>query len=695
MPSYPAAPQRPYEINQHGQTRVDEYFWMRNRADPAVLEYLRAENDYLEEVMQHTQGLQDQLFQEMKARIQEDDSSAPARHGDYFYYTRNQAGKQYPYYCRKHGSLDAPEEILLDQNALAEGKEFCRIGAFSVSPNHQKLAYSVDPDGSEKCVLYIKDLISGQHYPEQIPNTAGDVYDHSGVEWANDNQTLFYSIRDAALRPYQIYRHVLGADPAGDELVFHEADETFFLFLGKTRSQAYITAYSRATITTEWNLLPAAGQPGGAFQVFEPRQRGHEYMIEHLGERFFIVSNENAQNFKLLETPVHATRRANWREILPHRADVLIQSADAFRNHLVLYERKDGLKQIRIAGADGVSAVRYVPFPEPVYDLTPAENLEFETEIVRFHYSSLITPKSVIDFHMDTGEWELKKQDQIPSGHDPSQYVTERLHARAPDGTRVPLSIVYKKGLQKNGQNPTLLYGYGSYGFSTEASFNANRFSLIERGFVFALGHIRGGSELGRAWYEDGKMLHKRNTFTDFIACAEHLIEQGYTSPEKLAILGGSAGGLLVGACLTMRPDLFGAVIAQVPFVDVVTTMSDPSIPLTTLEYDQWGNPDEREYFDYMMSYSPYDNIRPTTYPPILITTGLNDPRVAYWEPAKFAARLRAHKRDDNLMLLKTNMAAGHAGASGRYDYLKEVAFVYAFLLDRLTNAAELNNPSQ
>jgi len=683
MPAYPIAPQRPHKITQHDQTRLDEYFWMRYRDDPAVIEYLQAENDYLEEIMQHTRPLQEQLYAEMKARIKEDDETVPMQHGDYFYYNRTAAGKQYPYYCRKHGSLDAPEEILLDQNALAEGKSFCRIGAFAVSPDHQKLAYSVDPDGTEKCIVYIKNLQTGEHYPEEIPNTAGDVYGHTGIEWANDNHTIFYSTRDAALRPDKIFRHVLGADPVEDELVFHEPDETFYLLLMKSRSQAYILAFCHSTVTTEWSLLPA-DQPQGQFRVFEPRQRGHEYIIEHLGERFFIISNENAQNFKLLETPLEATLRQNWREVLPHRDDVLIQGADAFQNYLVLYERKGGLKQIRISGPDGLGDVRYVPFPEPVYDLRPATNPEFNTQKVRFNYSSLITPNSVIDFHMDVGTWELMKQEEIPSGHDPSQYVSERLYATAPDGTQVPLSIVYRNGLEKNGQNPTLLYGYGSYGASTDASFDAKRFSLIDRGFVFAIGHIRGGSELGRAWYEGGKMLNKRNTFTDFIACAEALIKQGYTSSDHLSILGGSAGGLLVSACLTMRPDLFKAVVAKVPFVDVVSTMSDPSIPLTTLEYDQWGNPNDREYFEYMMSYSPYDNIHATEYPDVLITTGLNDPRVAYWEPAKFAARLRARKTDDNLLLLKTNMDAGHAGASGRYDYLKEVAFDYAFLLDRM-----------
>jgi oligopeptidase B len=683
LATYPTAPLRFHEIKQHGKTRIDEYYWMRYREDPAVFEYLQAENDYLEEVMEHTKTLQERLYEEMKARIKEDDQSAPMRHGDYLYYTRTETGKQYPYYCRKMGSLEAPEEILLDQNALAEGKNFCRIGAFSVSPDHQKLAYSVDPDGTEKCVLYIKDLQTGEHYAEEISNTGGDVYDHTGIEWANDNLTIFYTTLDAALRPYKIFRHVLDSNPAQDVEIFHEDDETFFLYLGKSRSQAYITAYAKSTLTTEYNLLPA-DQPEAAFRVFEPRVQGHEYKIEHIGEKFFIISNKGAINFKLMETPVISTQSQNWREVIPHRNDVFIEGADAFRDHLVLYERKDGLKQIRITDRDGISDVKYVPFPEPVYDMKRAKNPEFNTSVLRFNYSSLITPNSVIDFEMENSVWELIKQEEIPSGHDPSQYATKRLHATSSDGTRVPISVVYKKDLQKDGQNPTLLYGYGSYGFSMDASFLANRFSLIDRGFVYAIGHIRGGSELGRAWYEDGKMLNKRNTFTDFITCGEHLIEQGYTSQEKLAIYGGSAGGLLVGACMTMKPDLCQVVVAKVPFVDVITTMSDPTIPLTTLEWDQWGNPDDETHFDYMMSYSPYDNIRETAYPEILITTGLNDPRVAYWEPAKFAARLRAMKTDDNLLLLKTNMDAGHAGASGRYDYLKEVAFDYAFLLDRL-----------
>jgi len=683
MPNYPNAQKRPYKITQHGQTRIDAYYWMRNRDDPAVIDYLKAENDYLEDIMHHTEPLQELLFEEMKARIKEDDESAPIKHGGYFYYTRTETGKQYPYYCRKQGTLDAPEEVILDQNALAEGMEFCRIGAFSISPDHQKLAYSVDTDGSEKCTLYIKDLITGEHYPEQIPETWGNVYGHYGVEWASDNQTLFYATLDSALRPHKIFRHMLGEQPLNDELIFHEEDETFNLILLKSRSQAYIMAFCSSTITSEWHILPADA-PQSSFQVFEPRKRGHEYKIEHLGKRFFIISNENALNFKLMQTPVEATQHEHWQEVIPHRKDVLIQGINAFQNHLVLYERKGGLKQIRISNPDGTSDVKYVPFPEPVYNLYPAKNPEFNTQRLRFDYSSLITPESAIDFHMDSQKWELIKQEEIPSGHDPSKYVTERLHTAAPDGTQVPISIVYKKGLEKNGQNPTLLEGYGAYGYSFDADFDANLFSLIDRGFVYAIGHIRGGSELGRSWYEDGKMLNKRNTFTDFVACGEFLIEEGYTSKKKLAIMGASAGGLLVAASMTMKPDLCQVVVAKVPFVDVVNTMSDPTIPLTTLEYDQWGNPDDGEYFKYMLSYSPYDNIQKKAYPEILITTGLNDPRVAYWEPAKFAAKLRDNKTDNHLLLLKTNMDAGHAGASGRYDYLKEIAFDYAFLIDRL-----------
>ena len=683
MKTFLVVPKRPKEIIQHGLARVDNYFWMRHREDPEVLKYLHAEQDYLEEIMQHTKPLQEMLFQEMKGRIKEDESSAPEKDGDYFYYTRYESGKQYPYYCRKKGSLDAVEEILLDQNALAGDKDFCRIGAFSVSPDASQLAYSVDEDGREICTLYIKDLVTGELLPETFTNTFGDVYGHNGVEWARDGRSFFYVTLDPAQRPYRIHRHVLGTDAAQDALLYEEKDETFFLWLTQSRSKAYIMAYLHSTITDEWIFLPNDGMTN-EFKVFQPRTRGIEYQVEHAGDRFYVITNEDAQNFKLMQTPFDQTTKENWQEVIPHRADTLITGMDAFAGFLVLYERNGGFRQIRVSNTDAVSDMHYVDFPEPVYNIFPMRNPEYQTDVLRFTYTSLVTPKSVIDYDIKKRTRMVIKQDEIPSGYDASQYISERAYAAAPDGTRVPVSLVYRKGLEKNGNNPTLLYGYGSYGASIDPSFDTNRISLLDRGFVFVIGHIRGGSEMGRAWYENGKMLNKKNTFTDFIACAEHLVAEGFTRPEKLSIMGRSAGGLLVGACLTMRPDLFGAVVAGVPFVDVINTMSDPTIPLTTLEYDQWGNPDDKEYFDYIMSYSPYDNVRNTDYPHILITTGLNDPRVAYWEPAKFTAKLRELKTDNNILLLKTNFGAGHAGASGRYDFLKEVAFDFAFLIDKV-----------
>ena len=683
MSSFPLAPKQPKEISQHGQTRIDNYFWMRYREDPEVLKYLHAEQDYLEEITGHTKPLQENLFQEMKGRIKEDDASAPEKSGEYFYYTRYEPGKQYPFYCRKKGSLEAAEEILLDQNALVGESNFCRIGAYRVSPDGMKLVYSVDADGREICTLYVKDLQTGALLPETIPNTYGDVYGHGGVVWSNDGKSLFYMTLDAMQRAYRIHRHILGTDPAQDQLLYEEPDETYFIWLTQSRSKAYVLAFMLSTTTHECIVLPNDGQ-STEFKVFQPRIKGIEYQVEHAEDRFYVITNENARNFKLMQTPLDKTTKENWTEVIPHREDIYLTGMDAFEDHVVLYERKGGFKQIRISNTDAVSNVSYVEFPEPVYNIIPHNNPEHKTDVLRFTYTSLITPKSVVDYNVKTKTWTVVKQDEIPSGYDSSQYESERMYATASDGTQVPMSIVYKKGMKKNGENPTLLYGYGSYGANMDPSFDANRLSLLDRGFVYALGHIRGGSEMGRAWYEQGKMMNKRNTFTDFIACAEHLIAENYTCTEKLAISGRSAGGLLVGACVTMRPDLFGAVIAGVPFVDVINTMSDATIPLTTFEYEQWGNPDDKEYFEYMMSYSPYDNIKAAAYPHLLVTTGLNDPRVAYWEPAKFTAKLRELKTDSNTLMLKTNFEAGHAGASGRYDYLKEVAFEYAFLIEKL-----------
>ena len=682
MLSYPTAPKRPYEITQHGQTRIDNYYWMRDRSDPEVLKYLHAENDYLEEIMGHTKSLQETLYAEMKRRLKETDSTVPEKRGEYFYYSRNEEGKQYQIYCRKKASLDSPEEILLDQNILAEGKSFCSVGALTVSPDGNKLAYSLDVDGGEVYTIYVKDLATGGLFPEVIPNTFSSVYFHTGVEWGNDSQTLFYLTLDESERPDKVFRHRIGDDPQTDGLVFHEADESYFLFIHKSRDNKYIFTNHHATRATEMRFL-SADEPQGELKVLSPRKDGVEYLAAHHVGDFYVVTNDQAENFKLMKASVHALEAENWEEIIPHRDDVLIDYVDTFKEYLIVYERRNGLRQIRISPFRAMSNVRYIEFPEPAYSIDPESNPEFDTNILRFTYSSPITPHSVIDYHMDTGQWELIKQD-IPGDYDRTQYATERIHATAIDGKQIPMTIVYKKDLQKDGNNPTLLYGYGSYGSVIDADFNSQRLSLLDRGFIFAVGHIRGGSDLGRAWYESGRMLNKKNSFTDFIACAEHLIHESFTSNKKLAILGGSAGGLLVSACLTMRPDLFQAVINKVAFVDVVTTMSDPTSPLTSLEWDEWGNPQVREHFEYMLSYSPYDNVRPTAYPHMLITTGLNDPRVAYWEPAKFAAKLRELKTDNNLLLLRTNYEAGHAGASGRYDFLKEVAIDFAFLLDRL-----------
>lgn len=683
MHSFPIAPRQAHEIIQHGYVRNDEYYWMRNREDPQVMKYLLAHNDYLDDVLQHIKPLQEKLFQEMKGHIKEIDGSVPEKNGDYFYYTRTDANKQYPIFCRRKDSLDASEEILLDQNTLAEGSEFCSVSAFSVSPDGTKLAYSIDLHGAEVYTLYIKDLTTGAYYSEQIAGISGSVYYHTGVEWANDNRNIFYVLLDDSHRAYKLFRHELGMDPANDTLVFNESDATFSLSLFKPRSKKYIMTCHTNTLTQEVRFLPA-DMPESGLKVLRPREHGIEYYATHNGDSFYIIINENAHNFKLMKTPASALGKENWQELVPRRANVLIEFIDLFENYIVLHERKDGLKQLRISGLDGVSNVRYVSFPEPSYDVLLETNPEFKSKTLRFKYSSLVTPFSIIDFHMDTGKWETKKEDEIPNRYDKSQYMIEQIYATAADGTSVPLSIAYKKGLKKDGQNPTLLYGYGAYGASSDAAFNPNLISLFDRGFIFAIGHVRGGSEMGRAWYEEGKLFKKKNSFMDFIACAEHLIKEGFTSKEKLSITGGSAGGLLVGACMTMRPDLFKAVICKVPFLDVVTSMSDPTIPLTTLEYDQWGNPENKDAFEYMLSYSPYNNIRAIKYPDLLLTTGFNDPRVAYWEPAKFAARLHDIGDGDHLILLQTNFSAGHAGASGRYNLLKENALEFAFLIDRL-----------
>lgn len=683
MMQQPIAPKRPHQLTQHGHTRVDDYYWLRDREDPEVLKFLQAHTTYLEEAMQHTKPLQESLFSEMKKRVQETDTTVPEKRGGYLYYDRTEAEKQYPIFCRKKDAPDSPEEVLLDQNELAKGKIFCSVSGFAVSPDENKLAYSVDVEGDEVYTIFVKDLTNGNLYPETISNTYGSVYAYSGVEWANDSQTLFYITLDDAQRSYRLYRHTLGTDPSQDILIFEEKDETFSLYFHKTRDNKYLMTEHHSSITVEVRFL-SADQPDGELKTISSRRDGIEYYVDHHKGFFFICTNDDAKNFKLVKAPVDSPSHENWEEVIPHRPQVMITQVELFENYLVLYERKDGLDHIRISDIDGSSNIHYVDFPEPTYYFEPGSNYEFNTNALRFDYSSLVTPHSTIDYHMDTREWELLKEDNV-IGYDKSQYVCDFIYATAPDGKQIPISISYKKDIVLDGNNPTLLHGYGAYGSNLEVEFGSDRISLLDRGFVYAIAHIRGSSSLGRDWYDDGKILNKKNSFNDFIACAEYLIQEGFTSKEHLAILGVSAGGLLVTACTTLRPDLYKAVIAKVPFVDVVTTMSDPTIPLTTLEYDEWGNPENKEHYDYMLSYSPYDNIKNTDYPNLLLTGGYNDPRVMYWEPAKFAAKLQEHKTDDNLLLLKINFNAGHAGSSGRYDHLTEVAFEYAFLIDRLT----------
>ncbi len=680
----PAAPKRPHTLTKHGVTRVDNYYWLRDRNDPETMKYLRSESDYLEEMMQHTKPLQERLYSEMRARIQETDSTVPEKRGDYFYYERFEAGKQYPIFCRKKDSLTSPEEIILDQNELAEGKPFCSISGIQTSPDGTKLAYMLDLEGNEVYTLHFKDLTTGQHYPETIGNALASAYERIGIEWANDSRTVFYVTLDASLRPNKLFRHTVGTDPKTDVLLVEENDEEYHLFCYKTRDNAFIMSYHISTNTKETRFMDA-NDPTSGFKIFQARIEGLDYHAVHHKDKFFVISNDNAKNFKLSITPDNATGKENWKDLLPHRNDVLVEGVETFEDHIVVHERKGGLKQFRISSPDGISNVRYVQFPDAAYSVHPEGNTQFQSKHLRLRYSSLITPFTIADIDLESGEWTIRKVDAIPSGFDGSQYMLERIHATALDGTQIPMTIAYRKDMQKkDGTNPALMYGYGSYGATIDPYFDANRFSLIDRGFVYAIAHIRGGYDMGRDWYDQGKMEFKKNTFTDFIACGEHLIKEGYAASDKLAIQGGSAGGLLVGACVTMRPDLFKAVIAKVPFMDVVTTMDDPTIPLTTQEYTQWGHPDDKALFEYMLSYSPYDNLRATDYPNMLITTGMNDPRVAFWEPAKFTAKLRELKTDDNLVIFYVNYASGHAGASGRFDYIKEIALDYAFLFDRL-----------
>jgi oligopeptidase B len=668
----PIAEKIPKIDTSFGDIRVDNYFWLRDKNNPEVIKYLQAENKYTETVMKPTEKLQEKLYKEMLSRIKETDLSVPEKMDDYYYYTREEKGKQYKIYCRKKGSLDAKEEILLDANELAKGHNYLDVGVYKVSPDHQLLAYSIDTTGAEDFTLYFKDLNTGKVLTDIIPNTS------YSAEWANDNQTVFYNTLDEAKRPYKLYRHFLGADPKNDVLVYHEKDEAFNLDLKKSKSKAYLFMLLESETTSEdWYL--DASHPDGNFKIIQPRQHEMEYSVEQHGDKFYILTNDNAKNFKLMQAPISEPSKNNWKEIIPNRDSVKIDDIEVFKNHLVVYERERGLKKIQITNLTD-NQVHYVDFPEPVYTFWQDRNPDFNTNLLRFNYTSLITPRSVFDYDMDKKTRELKKQDEVLGGYNPSLYQSERVFVKASDGILVPISLVYKKGMVRNGKNPLFLYGYGAYGISSEPYFSSNRLSLLDRGFIFAIAHVRGGGEMGRYWYEQGKLLNKKNTFTDFIACAEHLVAEKYTSSDKLVINGGSAGGLLMGAVTNMRQDLFKIVIANVPFVDLINTMLDPSLPLTVIEYEEWGNPHEKEYYEYMRSYSPYDKVQAKAYPNMLITTSLNDPRVSYWEPSKWTAKLRALKTDHNLLLLKINMGAGHGGSSGRYDYLKDIALEYAFV---------------
>ncbi len=672
---FPKAEKIPYVHSLHGDERIDPYFWMRDRQNPAVIAYLEAENAYTEATMQHTQLLQTTLYKEMLSRIQETDLSVPYRDGDYYYYSRTEAGQAYAIHCRKKGSLDAAEEILLDENLLAAGYEFFELGTFEISPDHRLLAYSVDTSGAELYTLFFLDLNTRELYSETIPET------YYSFAWGNDCQTVFYTQVDAAHRPFKLFRHQLNTAIEADTLVYHEPDDSYYLDIDKTRSEAYLIMSLSSKITSEIHYLEA-DHPTGEFQIVRPRTVGVEYDVEHHNDVFYIVTNDDAINFKLMSAPVRSPGLENWQTVIPHRPDVMLLDVSAFIDHLVIYERAAGLPQIRVRKLS-TEQEHYMTFPEPTYEVGEGANPDFNTKTLRFSYTSLVTPASVFDYDLDTQARELKKETPVLGGYDRTQYVSERVQAIAPDGTAIPLSLIYKKGTAQNGENPLLMSGYGSYGYTYPDNFSSVRLSLLDRGVVLAIAHIRGGSELGRKWYEDGKFLQKKNTFTDFIACAEYLIQQQWTSAKHLAISGGSAGGLLMGAVVNARPDLFKAVVAQVPFVDVVSTILDTSLPLSAMEWEEWGNPNDKEYYDYMKSYSPYDNVEAKDYPAMLITAGLNDPRVSYWEPAKWTAKLRDLKTDHNVLLLKINMGAGHAGVSGRYEQLKEVAFEYAFLLEQ------------
>ena len=682
----PDAQKQPHITEIHGKTLSDDYFWMRlsdeqkeaEVPDPQtqdVLDYLTRENAYTEAILKPTENFQEDLFNEIVGRIKQDDSSVPVKDNGYWYYTRYEEGQEYAIHCRKSEDMANKEEVMLNVNNLAEGHSYFALGGRSVSPDNRLLAFSQDTVSRREYTLRFKDLTTGEYLPDEIPQTTG------GATWANDNNTVFYSKKDPiTLRSYRIYKHTLGTDADSDELVYEETDETFSCGVGKTKSDAYIMIGSYSTLSTEWRFLDA-NNPDGEWTVMQERERDLEYSPDHMGDHFYITTNRNAQNFKLVKTPVDNTSYEHWEDVIPHRENTLFEGIEMFKDFLVMEERTHGLTQIRIKAWDG-SKDEYIQFDDPAYMAYVSANPDFDTQKLRYGYTSMTTPNTVYEMDLVTNDREmLKQQEVLGGGFDPANYTSERVLVKARDGVEVPVSIVYRKGMERNGENPLLLYGYGSYGYSMDAGFSSTRLSLLDRGFVYAMAHIRGGQEMGRSWYEDGKLFKKMNTFTDFIDCGQAMVELGFTSPDHLYAMGGSAGGLLMGAVINMEPRLWNGVIAAVPFVDVINTMLDETIPLTTGEFDEWGNPKDPDYFDYIMQYSPYDQVAAQDYPHMLVTTGYWDSQVQYWEPAKWMAKLRDFKTDDNLLIMHCNMETGHGGASGRFKRFRETAMEYAFLM--------------
>jgi len=673
-PAPPVAKKVPKVTEINGQKLVDNYYWLRDKQNPEVKAYLDAENAYTDAVTKSTAAFQNTLYNEMLGRIKETDVEVPYRYGNYFYYTRTEAGKQYPIRCRKAGSMDAAEQVVLDLNELAKGQSFMAVSAYEVSDDGNLLAYNTDNTGFRQYTLALKDLRTGKVLPDHVEKTGS-------IAWANDNKTLFYTVEDSAKRQYRMYRHTVGTT-GPDDLVYEEKDGRFDVFVGKTRSKAYILLISGSHTTTEARYIPA-DQPMAEWKVMEPRKQDVEYYPDHNGDFFYIRTNDTGRNFRVVKAPVSDPRSQNWQEVVAHRPDVMIEDTDFFKNYYILYERENGLPQIRVTDlASGQS--RRIEFPEPAYVSYSYINREYNTSKFRYGYQSFITPSSVYEYDMQSGGSTLLKQKEVPGGYDRTRYQVEQIYAPAADGVKVPISVVYLKGAKLDGNGPIYLYGYGSYGVSIDISFNSNLFSMVDRGVVCAVAHIRGGGEMGKAWHDDGRMMHKMNTFTDFISSAEYLTSHGYGSKDRLVIEGASAGGLLMGAVTNLRPDLFHAVLIKVPFVDVINTMLDESLPLTVTEFEEWGNPKEKAAFDYMYAYSPYDNVQAKAYPNMLVKTSFNDSQVMYWEPSKYVAKMRALRTDHNMLIFKINMGAGHGGSSGRYDHLKEAAFDYAFILTQM-----------